>query len=376
MARRSLSTSAGTLYVARDQDVRSLAWGAYVKIGLVRGDRSTIARTKEHQTGNPRAIVPLHYIQSEMVHQLETQMHHEFAPHWVKGEWFALSDAAVAAELLPAAHRHAAEQADIASALARQEERKTRASSGCVRSPSAEESALYRDAVVAREALLVALARKSFATVELRALHRRRSAEESSASSGIDGVLRLATKRSAARLDWPRLRAAHPAVAALCDVRHASPLVRPGSVQIAGARTLRQLDPDLAAQLQTRLALLAAFVPLTPDAAEMPLLPRCEEARALHADFVDALPDAQRAEWNWKKARSRLLDALGEDDGIEGCVVWRRVCAAAGDGAAASPAQRAAALARERPDLVDEFTKPAAMSVSVDVSFSRPYCLD
>ena len=146
-----------------------------------------------------------------------------------------------------------------------------------------------------------------------------------------------------------------------------------GSVQLAGARTLRVLRPDLAAELRTQMAELASLGALAADAADAPLRAPCDAARALHAAFIDALPAVARAEWAWTVARAELLDALGDDDALEGCVVWRRVDALAGG--TASPASRAAALARERPDLVDAFTVPTSVHVGVDVSFCRPYAL-
>ena len=384
---RAFATAAaggdGTLYIARECDARTGEWGPYVKVGLVRGDRDADPRLREHQTGNPRDIVEVATVASPSVHALETHVHHAFASQRVRGEWFALGEAEVRDALLPAAQSHAEEQRAAAAAINAHAARKLRASTGIVRAPSAGERALWQSAVASREALLVALANKSRATHALRALHRREDRRSGAPTAGIDGVLRLTTRRSAARLDWAGLSAAHPEVAARCDAdaggaRPPRARVAAGSVQLAGARTLRQLSPDLAAELRTQMAELASLGALTADAADAPIRARCDAARALHAAFIDALPLVARAEWAWTVARAELLDALGDDDAIEGCVVWRRVGArdsACVDSGAATPAMRAAALARERPDLADAFTLPASVHVGVNVNFCRPYAL-
>ena len=64
----------GTLYINRDRDYRTGAWGPYVKIGIVRDEREAKVRAKEHQTGNPREVVATHQFRAPMVEALETQL--------------------------------------------------------------------------------------------------------------------------------------------------------------------------------------------------------------------------------------------------------------------------------------------------------------
>ncbi|MFM7681291.1 MAG: GIY-YIG nuclease family protein [Bacteroidota bacterium] len=59
----------------------------------VNKDRTNEARTKEHQTGNPRGIYPVDEIISvPFVERLETHIHYEFNERWISGEWFLLTD--------------------------------------------------------------------------------------------------------------------------------------------------------------------------------------------------------------------------------------------------------------------------------------------
>lgn len=81
----------GTLYFMVEKDRFSGDSSAYLKIGITNGDRDVRKRESEHQTGNPRAIITYHEIQSPGVQMIETFMHNHFAEHRVKGEWFKVT---------------------------------------------------------------------------------------------------------------------------------------------------------------------------------------------------------------------------------------------------------------------------------------------
>jgi hypothetical protein len=83
----------GSLYFLRDKDYLTGDMGRYVKIGIVRKDKSTDKRIKEHQTGNPRDIIDIHTISGvPFVEKLETLIHYRFNEKWITGEWFDLDD--------------------------------------------------------------------------------------------------------------------------------------------------------------------------------------------------------------------------------------------------------------------------------------------
>ena len=143
----------GTLYIDRDQDLLSGDWGQYIKIGIVRNDKEAALRNKEHQTGNPRLIHVMHAFESTMVEDLETQLHHIFAPHRVLGEWFLLDDQAVASRVIPEAKRIIAEQHRCLGAFQSKAKLKTIESTGIVRAPAPEEIQLHSLVVKAKHEL-------------------------------------------------------------------------------------------------------------------------------------------------------------------------------------------------------------------------------
>ena len=83
----------GEIYFIREQ----LAGGysEFTKIGLVRekDGRSSADRAKEHQTGNPRPLMPIEVIPTVFVSEVENTLHREFASRRIlPGEWFRLDD--------------------------------------------------------------------------------------------------------------------------------------------------------------------------------------------------------------------------------------------------------------------------------------------
>jgi hypothetical protein len=83
----------GEIYFIREQ----LAGGysGFTKIGLVRekDGRSSADRAKEHQTGNPRPLVPIEVVPTVFVSEVENTLHREFASRRIlPGEWFRLDD--------------------------------------------------------------------------------------------------------------------------------------------------------------------------------------------------------------------------------------------------------------------------------------------
>ena len=118
----------GSLYFLRDVDYLTGQKGPYVKIGIVRKDKTTESRIKEHQTGNPRDIFDEHTLADvPFVEALETHLHYHFNEYWIAGEWFNMDESFVKKEVLKEAKRLRKEQlkfeeqinsADILSAQA------------------------------------------------------------------------------------------------------------------------------------------------------------------------------------------------------------------------------------------------------------------
>jgi hypothetical protein len=83
----------GEIYFIREQ--LDGGYSEYTKIGLVREKpgRSSLDRAKEHQTGNPRPLVPIGVVTTVFVSETENALHREFASRRIlPGEWFRLDD--------------------------------------------------------------------------------------------------------------------------------------------------------------------------------------------------------------------------------------------------------------------------------------------
>jgi len=83
----------GEIYFIREQ--LDGGYSEYTKIGLVREKpgRSSLDRAKEHQTGNPRTLVPVGVVTTVFVSETENALHREFASRRIlPGEWFRLDD--------------------------------------------------------------------------------------------------------------------------------------------------------------------------------------------------------------------------------------------------------------------------------------------
>jgi len=83
----------GEIYFIREQV--GDGFSEYTKIGLVREKtgRTSLDRAKEHQTGNPRLLMPIKVIPTVFVYETETALHREYAHRRIlPGEWFRLDD--------------------------------------------------------------------------------------------------------------------------------------------------------------------------------------------------------------------------------------------------------------------------------------------
>jgi hypothetical protein len=78
----------GEVYFIREIDVLSGVPLDYVKIGLVRHDRDSSTRSKEHQTANPRDLDLICAIRTDCVGSVEKYLHWRYLRDGVRGEWF------------------------------------------------------------------------------------------------------------------------------------------------------------------------------------------------------------------------------------------------------------------------------------------------
>ena len=101
----------GTLYFLRDMDNLTGEKSIYVKIGIVNKDRTTGSRMKDHQTGNPRAIVSEHILEDvPFIRFLEKYLHYFYNDRRISGEWFVMDNDFLEKDVLKEAKRIRKEQ--------------------------------------------------------------------------------------------------------------------------------------------------------------------------------------------------------------------------------------------------------------------------
>ena len=92
-----MDLKSGEIYFIREQVGGE--YTEFTKIGKVaeKPGRNSLDRAKEHQTGNPRPLVPIEAVQTVFVSEVENTLHREFAPKRIlPGEWFILNAAEIA----------------------------------------------------------------------------------------------------------------------------------------------------------------------------------------------------------------------------------------------------------------------------------------
>ena len=346
----------GTLYVNRDRDFRTQLWGPYVKIGIVRQDRTAEARNKEHQTGNPREVVTVEQLESPMVEHLETQLHHRFATRWVSGEWFEMEQTFVRDTLLPEARQIIDEQHAFFADFESKAALKSTESTGQVRTPTSEETEVYGHIVAAKEALNVAKAVKELADLKLRELL--------GTAAGVDGIIHLQQKSSKPVFDRRELEKSRPDLHAEFWIEKPDKIS--GSPRVAGFRSLKNIDEDLSDRLKQCRKNKSKISPQQAKTGRT--AKRSADAMAAHATYVASLAAVARAEWDSDRWTARLLGLLGKDESIEDQITWKRALKSQGS----FDTER---FKQEYPDLYAQYLRPESHSVAVDIHSHRPYPL-
>jgi hypothetical protein len=342
----------GTLYIDRDQDLLSGEWGPYIKIGIVRNDKEAALRNKEHQTGNPRRIHVMYAFESTMVEELETQLHHIFAPYRVLGEWFLLDDQAVASRVIPEAKRIIAEQCLCLGTFQSKAKLKTIESTGIVRAPTPEEIQLHSLVVKAKHDLDIKQAKLDVTKGMLINCAKN--------SSGISGVLELQRKLIKPALQKPKLKTEHPEVYQYYETIQLSE--PKGSIMVKGTSSLKKLDT----QLYNEKYQATGVSPFSGQHLDMPLCERNPTIIDYHSHYLRGLGDAAIAGWIYESLRTELAVQLGDDEGIDGLIAWKRVCKE-------ESKFDASTFAADHPALYKTYLAPEKISVATMISLCRPY---
>lgn len=295
----------------RDRDYRNQEWGPYVKIGIVRDERDANARTKEHQTGNPREVVAIREVESKMVVDLETQLHHRLATYCVSNEWFCLSDEEVDELLIPQAQLIVQQQEESIADFQEAAELATKESNGNARAAKPDEMELWTqwcDAVRKQSVLSANLA-----------IHKYTLLQASAGHGGITGVVEVKSDGTPLKLDPKKLLEDYP------DIYQACLSELPEAMR---QRCTPQGKPKLAdhsPELSVALAAAKKGRQPTRDDAATDCLPRDDAIEEAHRKYLKAYRELSPADWLVDRLEARLRASAGLCDEIEGVIRWRRV---------------------------------------------------
>ena len=345
----------GTLYIDRDQDLRSGAWGSYVKIGIVRNEKEASDRTKEHQTGNPRRIHILHELPAPMVENLETRLHHWFAERWVIGEWFEMDEDFVTSQVIPKALEIIETQAASQGAFENKKALANIESDGVIRTPSASETALGTEFTTSKARVDAAKAKKEI----LRALILDAMGEV----GGMEGVVELQRNKSGGTFDKTAFKNTHPELYESFIVTKVSE--PKGTLSFKTGTALSKVDAELdTANKAAAKRVKSLDVALLEADQEAPT----DSVKEAHATYVAALGELSDAEFELEAIKAKLAEAVGNSDGIEGVVMWKR-----------EPKETiefdSTAFRQAHADIYEAHLKPVTYSVKPKVSMCRPYGL-
>jgi hypothetical protein len=299
-----MDLDSGEIYFIREQVGGE--YTEFTKIGKVaeRPGRSSLDRAKEHQTGNPRPLVPIEVVQTVFVSEVENTLHREFAPKRIlPGEWFILNAAEIATAIARCGELSVAnaqliplfEQADALEAKV----------SNANLAPANDEAATWAKAYRrARHGL------KLFDDTEKRFKEYLTEAN----SRGIDVADFVEIGQSAGRRNYRDLfEQNYPELAA----KYSSTMT-----EVAGVVTVKSVRNEIFSADEE----LAEVVTLTESLLQQ--INRSSDQRdeiaEMHALYLSLLSVEPVLKKHKEVARAHLMLLCGESSGIEELCAWRR----------------------------------------------------
>ena len=359
----------GTLYIDRDQDVRTGEWGRYVKIGIVRDGKTPEQRVKELQTGNPRRVHTIKTYSSPMVENLETRLHHNFATKWVRGEWFEMDEDFVDNELDKQIIAYIDEQNEYIDYHKQRVELESTASNGTVRESTGVEQELHEKYIKVKVRNDVLNAQSQIVKAKLMA--------EMGQGGGVNAILRL-VKRTTPEKTTPAhqkfnsktFKEKYPELyAQLVVVSQTTPK---GSLSMKNIPALNKQDPELR---ELEKSSKESCDELKTANCDNETIEPTEALKQLHLECIELLGEIFNTDLEMERIKSKLAVALGDDEGIKDILQWKRV----------SKNQEkldSKLVQEEQPEayeacLIDvaEKTTPEKVTVAIEVEMYREYSL-
>jgi hypothetical protein len=303
----SLSLKEGWLYFLGEEDYQTGTSSHFVKIGITSGDRSVSERMGDHQTGNPRRITELCSIRTPFVDNLETHLHHRFAPSRVHGEWFGLNARGLAA-VIDEANKVNDEMMAMAAKAKRAEDMSAKPSDGTTKKASDKAKRLHTQYIAAESERARLELKQSLIETQLRRL--------TSDSAGISGITAQSMTNPNPRLNAGALKAARPRLYQKFVIEKDSFSKK---FSITGKSVAAKAHKGLKEQHDKASQKLATVKSVKADGKR-----RSASARNLHAEWL--LKHSEIAEFGFTVNRLELeiKSICGTAEGIEDVCTWKR----------------------------------------------------
>lgn len=302
------SNRPGTLYFMTEEDLFGDPIGAYVKIGLVRDNeagRSSMDRKREHQTGNPRALVLSHSIDtSASISALEAAVHQALAMHRVTGEWFRLRSDGLD-PFISCAERIRQELESQVQVLQQLEELSSQPDCGEEGKSTSEASDIHAELIQTTSELQELEDQQLLVRIRLQTV-----GGETPVS--IEGVCEHRISMSSPRFDSPRFRKEYPEIVEEIGRSSLSPTFKhkkqPRRAPNERLITLKQLLH--AQQIQESL--------------EISSISRDRISEQLHHEWLEFHSQILPIKMRQDRLKRNLMLLTGEHSGIEGLCSWTR----------------------------------------------------
>jgi hypothetical protein len=299
----------GSLYFLRDLDYLTGQKGPYVKIGIVRKDKTTESRIKEHQTGNPRDIFDEHTLSNvPFVEALETQLHYHFNHLWIAGEWFHMDESFVKKEVLKEAKRLKKEQIKYEEQINSADGLSTQISNGdtCI---SSKAGLKLRDAYhqvklnvdiadaklkIAKSALLQAIGKVGF----------------------VEGIFHLTKSKDSISFDSSTFKKDKEALYDKYCYEKEGGFLK--TFKVLGGTKLKDLDEAL--YNQAKALPKESYTPTHINKKKK----RTARIESLHWAFLEAQRERKLLDWEHTKLEAQLKVSIGHYNAIDEVCTWER----------------------------------------------------
>jgi hypothetical protein len=341
----------GSIYFLRDVDYLTGEVGKYVKVGLVRKDKSTEQRIKEHQTGNPRGIKDVHTMTGvPFVEKLETQLHYRFIEKWIAGEWMDLNDEELK-EVIKEGERLREEQEIFRNELMNADNLAKDTSNGSS-IPFSDELLDLKDKYITLHE------RSERISGELKLIRSQLLSFLGDAGS-IPGVISVSLTAAGSSFDVKRFETEHPDLFSQYKVFKQGTVS--GSFSVIGKQMFKKIAPEMDEQIKC-----LPKENFTGNNLEK-VIPLTDEIKKRHVKHLKLLKDQKMLEWEMDLIECQLKMAIGDHDEIADVCKWKRVKREDKE------EFDEAGFKSDLPDVYDQYLVQKPGVFKVTISNTRPY---